>query len=56
MNSAFTSWPAFLTMGGYAFYFWLAVAVTLTLLATLVGAYPRRALELYALTGCAGRC
>lgn len=29
MNAAFSSWQAFFAMGGYAFYVWLAVAVTL---------------------------
>ncbi|ATM95044.1 putative heme exporter protein D [Yersinia frederiksenii] len=29
MNPAFNSWAAFFAMGGYAFYVWLAVAVTL---------------------------
>ena len=37
MNAAFSSWPAFLAMGGYAFYVWLAVAVTLLSLAALLG-------------------
>ncbi|AHF74437.1 Cytochrome c-type biogenesis protein CcmD interacts with CcmCE [Candidatus Sodalis pierantonius str. SOPE] len=37
MNAAFSSWPAFLVMGGYAFYVWLAVAVTLLSLAALLG-------------------
>ncbi|CAJ0995143.1 heme exporter protein CcmD [Sodalis praecaptivus] len=37
MNAAFSSWPAFLAMGGYAFYVWLAVAVTLLSLAVLLG-------------------
>ncbi|WP_269935907.1 heme exporter protein CcmD [Serratia liquefaciens] len=36
MNAAFTSWPAFFAMGGYAFYVWLAVAITLLSLLGLV--------------------
>lgn len=36
MNSAFTSWSDFFAMGGYAFYVWLAVAMTLIPLAILV--------------------
>lgn len=36
MNAAFTSWSAFFAMGGYAFYVWLAVAVTLLSLLSLV--------------------
>ncbi|MGQ8776319.1 heme exporter protein CcmD [Serratia sp. NA_112.1] len=36
MNAAFTSWQAFFAMGGYAFYVWLAVAVTLLSLLGLV--------------------
>ncbi len=36
MNSAFASWSDFLAMGGYAFYVWLAVAMTLIPLAVLV--------------------
>ncbi|MBS2693627.1 heme exporter protein CcmD, partial [Salmonella enterica subsp. enterica serovar 1,4,[5],12:i:-] len=36
MNAAFDSWPAFFAMGGYAFYVWLAVAVTLISLLGLV--------------------
>ncbi|CRL45759.1 Heme exporter protein D [Sodalis glossinidius str. 'morsitans'] len=36
MNPAFSSWPAFLAMGGYAFYVWLAVAATLLSLVILV--------------------
>lgn len=37
MNMAFSSWQAFFAMGGYAFYVWLAVAVTLlSLLGLLV--------------------
>lgn len=36
MNVAFTSWQGFFAMGGYAFYVWLAVAVTLLSLLGLV--------------------
>lgn len=36
MNSAFASWSDFFAMGGYAFYVWLAVAMTLIPLAILV--------------------
>ena len=36
MSSAFTSWSDFLAMGGYAFYVWLAVALTVLPLAALV--------------------
>ncbi|MCU6678096.1 heme exporter protein CcmD [Leclercia tamurae] len=36
MNSAFASWSEFFAMGGYAFYVWLAVAMTLIPLAILV--------------------
>ncbi|CAI0700932.1 MAG: heme exporter protein CcmD [Serratia proteamaculans] len=36
MNAAFTSWQGFFAMGGYAFYVWLAVAVTLLSLLGLV--------------------
>ncbi len=36
MNSAFASWSDFFAMGGYAFYIWLAVAMTLIPLAVLV--------------------
>ncbi|MFS7159640.1 heme exporter protein CcmD [Serratia proteamaculans] len=36
MNAAFTSWQAFFAMGGYAFYVWLSVAVTLLSLLGLV--------------------
>ncbi|WP_347115450.1 heme exporter protein CcmD [Leclercia sp. S52] len=36
MNSAFASWSDFFAMGGYAFYVWLAVAMTLIPLAVLV--------------------
>ncbi|APS30507.1 heme exporter protein CcmD [Pectobacterium brasiliense] len=37
MNIAFTSWQDFFAMGGYAFYVWLAVVLTLLPLSTLVG-------------------
>lgn len=37
MNPAFSSWQAFFAMGGYAFYVWLAVAVTLLSLLGLLG-------------------
>lgn len=37
MNIAFTSWQAFFAMGGYAFYVWLAAALTLLPLCALVG-------------------
>ncbi|NDL65343.1 heme exporter protein CcmD [Acerihabitans arboris] len=36
MSPAFVSWTAFFAMGGYAFYVWLAVAVTLLSLAGLI--------------------
>lgn len=36
MNVAFSSWQAFFAMGGYAFYVWLAVVVTLISLLSLV--------------------
>lgn len=36
MNSAFASWSDFFAMGGYAFYVWLAVAMTLIPLAILM--------------------
>lgn len=36
MNSAFASWSDFFAMGGYAFYVWLAVAMTLIPLAIVV--------------------
>lgn len=36
MNAAFSSWQAFFDMGGYAFYVWLSVAVTLISLVALV--------------------
>lgn len=29
MNAAFSSWPAFFAMGGYALYVWFAVGATL---------------------------
>lgn len=35
MNSAFASWDDFFVMGGYAFYVWLAVIMTLLPLAIL---------------------
>ncbi|AJI94055.1 heme exporter protein CcmD [Yersinia ruckeri] len=35
MTPAFHSWVEFFAMGGYAFYVWLAVAVTLLALAGL---------------------
>ncbi|MBS0925530.1 heme exporter protein CcmD [Providencia sp. JGM181] len=35
MNSAFASWSDFFAMGGYGFYVWLAVALTLLPLAAL---------------------
>ncbi len=46
MQSAFASWQEFWAMGGYAFYVWLAVAVTLISLIALVGQtfWQRRAL------------
>ncbi|MFA3761823.1 heme exporter protein CcmD [Yersinia sp. 2544 StPb PI] len=37
MNPAFNSWAAFFAMGGYAFYVWLAAAVTLLSLLSLWG-------------------
>ncbi|MDX6915249.1 heme exporter protein CcmD [Pectobacterium carotovorum] len=37
MNIAFTSWQDFFAMGGYAFYVWLAVVLTLLPLSALVG-------------------
>ncbi|WP_233980598.1 heme exporter protein CcmD [Pectobacterium versatile] len=37
MNIAFTSWQDFFAMGGYAFYVWLAVVLTLLPLSVLVG-------------------
>ncbi|MCE0489299.1 heme exporter protein CcmD [Pantoea sp. Mb-10] len=36
MTPAFTSWQAFFAMGGYAFYVWLAVAMTLIALVSLL--------------------
>ncbi len=36
MTPAFSSWQAFLAMGGYAFYVWLAVACTWVSLGVLV--------------------
>ncbi|CBG89076.1 heme exporter protein CcmD [Citrobacter rodentium] len=36
MTSAFTSWSEFFAMGGYAFYVWLAVAMSVIPLAVLV--------------------
>ena len=36
MNFAFASWGEFLAMGGYAFYVWLAVALTIFPLLILV--------------------
>ncbi|HFZ8994884.1 TPA: heme exporter protein CcmD [Citrobacter freundii] len=46
MTSAFHSWSDFWHMGGYAFYVWLAVAVTLLPLLILVWhtCWQRRAL------------
>ncbi|MBN3262078.1 heme exporter protein CcmD [Pectobacterium brasiliense] len=46
MNIAFTSWQDFFAMGGYAFYVWLAVVLTLLPLSVLVGhtLFNRRAL------------
>ncbi|KHS70990.1 heme exporter protein CcmD [Pectobacterium brasiliense] len=46
MNIAFTSWQDFFAMGGYAFYVWLAVVLTLLPLSALVGhtLFNRRAL------------
>ncbi|EHS7243385.1 heme exporter protein CcmD [Salmonella enterica] len=35
MTSAFASWSDFFAMGGYAFYVWLAVAMTVVPLAAL---------------------
>ncbi|ARJ42901.1 heme exporter protein CcmD [Pantoea alhagi] len=37
MKPAFSSWHDFLAMGGYGFYVWLAVSVTLLSLAALAG-------------------
>ncbi|POT59728.1 heme exporter protein CcmD [Citrobacter amalonaticus] len=36
MTSAFASWSDFFAMGGYAFYVWLAVAMTVIPMAILV--------------------
>lgn len=36
MNAAFPTWQAFFAMGGYAFYVWLSVIVTLISLLGLV--------------------
>lgn len=36
MTPAFSSWHAFFQMGGYGFYVWLAVAVTMLALAGLI--------------------
>lgn len=36
MTSAFASWSEFFAMGGYAFYVWLAVAMSVIPLAILV--------------------
>ncbi|WP_437613803.1 heme exporter protein CcmD [Erwinia sp. V71] len=36
MSPAFSSWPDFFAMGGYAFYVWLAVTFTLLPLAALL--------------------
>lgn len=36
MTPAFTSWQAFFAMGGYAFYVWFAVAMTLIALTGLL--------------------
>ena len=36
MKPAFDSWTAFFAMGGYAFYVWLAVAITLV---SMLGLY-----------------
>ena len=46
MTPAFSSLSAFFAMGGYAFYVWLAVALTFISLALLVGhtLWRRRAL------------
>ncbi|EAO3145843.1 heme exporter protein CcmD [Salmonella enterica] len=35
MRTAFSSWSDFFAMGGYAFYVWLAVAMTVAPLAAL---------------------
>lgn len=36
MNNAFNTWAEFFAMGGYAFYVWLAVALTVLALLALV--------------------
>ena len=36
MTTAFASWSEFFAMGGYAFYVWLAVALSIIPLAVLV--------------------
>lgn len=36
MTSAFSSWSEFFAMGGYAFYVWLAVAMSIIPLVVLV--------------------
>lgn len=36
MNSAFLSWSDFFAMGGYAFFVWLAVTLTLVPLLMLI--------------------
>ena len=36
MNAAFASWHEFFLMGGYAFYVWLSVSITLLSLLGLV--------------------
>lgn len=36
MTTAFASWSEFFAMGGYAFYVWLAVAMSVITLAVLV--------------------
>lgn len=36
MNAAFPTWQAFFAMGGYAFYVWLSVSVTLLSLVGIV--------------------
>ncbi|QKJ88002.1 Heme exporter protein D [Paramixta manurensis] len=36
MTPAFSSWQAFFAMGGYAFYVWLAVAISVMALCGLV--------------------
>ncbi|QLQ96504.1 heme exporter protein CcmD [Providencia alcalifaciens] len=43
MNSAFASWGYFIAMGGYGFYVWLAVALTLLpLVALCIHTYIQR--------------